>query len=296
LLSEHPKANELSNSMLSFKDLFLVGFFLSIGLSGIPTFESVGIALLLCLVLPFKAFLYFITLTRFKLRSRTATLSSLSLANYSEFGLIVGAAALSHTWIDPEWMVIFALALTFSFIIASPINLAANHLFIKWHSFLVKFEREERLPDDRPVDVGESEIIILGMGRVGTGTYDILEKKYGKNVLGIEYNKAEVLKHKAANRNVILGDITDSDFWSRIHPSSNARLVILATSKHSSHLHVLDELKSFGSKMKIAALWRHKEEEQELKDNGVEIIFNLYTEAGMGYAEHILQEYSNQSI
>ena len=59
LLANHPRAKELANSMLSLKDLFLVGFFLSIGLSGTPSLEAMGISLLLAIVMPVKIFLFF---------------------------------------------------------------------------------------------------------------------------------------------------------------------------------------------------------------------------------------------
>jgi predicted Kef-type K+ transport protein len=128
LLANHPKAKELSNAMMSFKDLFLVGFFLTIGLSGLPDIQALGISILFTLLLPFKIILFFLLLTRFKFRAQTATLTSFNLANYSEFGLIVGAAGVSGGLINPEWMVIFALALSLTFIIASPLNLAAQKI------------------------------------------------------------------------------------------------------------------------------------------------------------------------
>ena len=46
-ISTHPKAAEMAKSMLSFKDLFLVGFFLSIGMAGQLSLEALIIALLL---------------------------------------------------------------------------------------------------------------------------------------------------------------------------------------------------------------------------------------------------------
>ena len=58
LLSGHPKAKELGNAMLSFKDIFLVGFFLTIGLSGIPDWEAFGISLLFTIVLPLKVIIF----------------------------------------------------------------------------------------------------------------------------------------------------------------------------------------------------------------------------------------------
>ena len=37
LLACHPKASDLSKSLFSFKELMLVGFFLSVGMQGLPT-------------------------------------------------------------------------------------------------------------------------------------------------------------------------------------------------------------------------------------------------------------------
>jgi len=128
LLATHPKAGELANSLLGFKDLFLVGFFLTIGLAGTPSLAAVGLAALLAVLVTFKVALFFVLLTRFKLRARTAVLSSLNLANYSEFGLIVVAIAVSNGWIGSEWLVIIAIALSITFVLASSLNTAADTL------------------------------------------------------------------------------------------------------------------------------------------------------------------------
>ena len=64
LLAAYPKAPELADRLLGFKDLFLVGFFLNIGISGSPTLAGFVIALLLALAMPFKAALFFGILTR----------------------------------------------------------------------------------------------------------------------------------------------------------------------------------------------------------------------------------------
>ena len=90
---------------------------------------AVLIALLLTGLVVFKVLLYFFLFTRFKMRARMATLSSLTLANYSEFGLIVGAIAVSNAWLSEDWLVTIALALTMTIVIASPISLRANRLY-----------------------------------------------------------------------------------------------------------------------------------------------------------------------
>jgi predicted Kef-type K+ transport protein len=122
MLASHPKASELAKSLFGLKDMFLVGFFLSIGLSGAPALQDIGIAALLTAVIPIKVGLFFFLLTRFKLRARTSLLASLSLANYSEFGLIVGAIGVSNGWIGSQWLIIIAIALSMSFVLAAPLN------------------------------------------------------------------------------------------------------------------------------------------------------------------------------
>ena len=99
MLASHPLASDVSKRLLGFKDLLLVGFFLSIGMSGSLTVTSVLIALLLTALVIFKVGLFFAVFARFGLRARTATLSSLTLANYSEFGLIVGSIAVANAWL-----------------------------------------------------------------------------------------------------------------------------------------------------------------------------------------------------
>ena len=294
LLSGHPKAEELSKAMLSFKDLFLVGFFLTIGLSGIPSPEMLGIAILFALFIPLKTGLFFLLLTRFKLRARTSTLTSLSLTNYSEFGLIVGAVGVSAGWISNEWMVIFAVALSITFILASPLNSSAHNIYSKWHLRLQRFETQKRLPYEAALNTGDSNIIILGMGQMGTGTYDALNKKYGKMVLGIDYDEDRIEQHKKLSRNVIFGDATDTDFWERVGPSNKIRLIVLAMANHTSNLLVLDGLNVAGFKGKITATAHHDDEIEKLKEAGADEVFNFYAEAGVGFADHICQIYEEQ--
>ncbi|MCB1778469.1 MAG: cation:proton antiporter, partial [Candidatus Competibacteraceae bacterium] len=89
LLASHSRAMELSKALWSLKEVLLVGFFLQIGLEGWPSLATLGGALLLALLLPLKAALFFFILTAFRLRARTAFLTALALASYSEFALIV---------------------------------------------------------------------------------------------------------------------------------------------------------------------------------------------------------------
>ena len=66
------------------------------------------------------------------MRARTAFLVSLSLANYSEFGLIVGTIGVALGWLDSGWLVVLAIALALSFMLAAPANSMAHGLYARW--------------------------------------------------------------------------------------------------------------------------------------------------------------------
>ena len=59
LLAGSKKADELAKRLLGFKELFLVGFFLSVGMTAIPGTDEIILALILLLFLPFKSFFLF---------------------------------------------------------------------------------------------------------------------------------------------------------------------------------------------------------------------------------------------
>lgn len=122
IVANTAKADEMSKTMLNFKEFFLVAFFLSIGLTGTPEWWMLGVACVFLLLLPIKSFLYFWILTKFRLRARTSFWISLSLSNYSEFALIVGAVAVSSRLISAEWLLVIVITVALSFLISSPLN------------------------------------------------------------------------------------------------------------------------------------------------------------------------------
>jgi len=61
----------------------------------------------------------FVLLTRFRLRARTAIHTTLTLSTFSEFGLIVAAAALGAELLDQEWVSTIAVTVAASFVVAS---------------------------------------------------------------------------------------------------------------------------------------------------------------------------------
>lgn len=289
LLGAHAKTKELAKTLLSLKDVFLVGFFLMVGLTGLPTGESVAIALALALLLPLKGALFLWLLGRFRLRSRTSLVASLALTNYSEFGLIVGGMAVAQGWLSGQWLVTLALALALSFLVASPVNDRAFTLYRRLRERLAALESPTRIPEEAAVDVGAAEVLIFGMGSIGTGAYDTARARLGDAVVGFDIAGDAVAGHVAAGRRVFLASATDPDFWQRLHVDrERIRLVLLAMSSHHENLSAIEQIRGEGFPGLLAATATFTDEVAALQEAGADLAFHTLAEAGTGFAEHAL--------
>jgi predicted Kef-type K+ transport protein len=290
VLGGHGKSKELADNLLSLKDVFLVGFFLSIGLTGLPTWENLGVALALCLLLPLKVLFFFALLTRFRLRARTALLASLGLGNYSEFGLIVGAVAVSAGWLPSSWLVTLALAVGLSFLFASILNGRAFTFYRRFRDRLLRFEHPRRVEEERPVHAGDAEVLIFGMGRVGTRAYDAVREAIGDAVVGFDVDDRLVARHRTAGRRVHEASATDPDFWERLQVDRDAvRLVLLAMSSHVENRVAIDQLREAGFEGVLAATARFDDEVETLEKQGADVVFHAFADAGPAFAERAMK-------
>ncbi|WP_395373640.1 cation:proton antiporter [Marinicella sp. W31] len=290
MIASHPKAEELVKNMLNFKNLFLLGFFLSIGLNGLPTTETILIALLLLPIALLKGALFLGLFLKFNLRARTSLLSSINLGNYSEFGLIVIAIGVSNNWISNDWLIVMALTISFSFVVSSFLSKHANHLYTQYRDKWKKHQSDQRLPYDQLLNLGDAQVAVIGMGAVGTGAYDQLVTTHNDKVIGVDINNITVENHRSENRHVIHGDPSDADFWDRVNQSHSLNLILLTLPQFNTSLAVVEMLKESDFKGQIAATAKFPDEIEQLSEAGVHTVFNMHTEAGAGFASHVTRE------
>ena len=291
LIAGLPKANEMYKSLMSFKDLFLIGFFLSIGFTALPSLDMLMVASLFALVLPVKFLLFFGILVLLNVRARTSFLSALLLANYSEFGLIVASLSVNQNWLTQEWLVIIALSVSFSFIFTTLIYKSAHAIYASNKAFFIRFQRHQARMCQPYESNDNAEILIIGMGRVGSGAYAELIKQFPEQVWGIEVDQQRAALFKERNLNVTWGDADDIEFWECIN-LKKIKLVMLAIPSVLEMKHILYQLKKQNYRGRIAAIAHYEDEREELMKLGADVAFNYYAEVGMGFAEesmHLLR-------
>ena len=286
LLAKHPNAPELSRSLMTFKDLMLVAFFLQIGLHGRPGLDELLLGVALLAVLPFQIAFYAVLLWAMRLRRRTAFLASLVLGNFSEFGIIVAVVGAEVGLLDERWVLVISLAVAFSFAVSAVVNRRGVELATRMVPLLPHHSTYQLHPDDRLVDVGQADALVFGLGRIGMATYSRLRDGYGLSVLGVDQDQARVAELRAKGFDLLRADATDVEFWGRVERAGRIRVVVLAMPFHSANLIALARLHAAGFTGRVAALARYDDDAAELRRHGADAVFHLYGAAGAELADH----------
>ncbi len=284
LIAGYPKATELYKSLIGFKDLFLIAFFLSIGFTALPTLETLGVALLIAAFLLVKFALFMWLFLFFRMQSRNAFLCALLLSNYSEFGLIVANMAVTKQWLGGEWLVTIALAVTLSLILSNVVSKYSHKIYARFQHDIARLQFRKPAREAKVEQPEAARIVVLGLGRVGAATYDSLNKTSPGCVLGVDADEEKILEHQAMGRRVIVGDGEDCGFWDQID-MDKISLVMLAPPGIFELKSIIELLRDRGYAGKIACITRFEDERQPLLDIGADLVFNYFSEVGAGFAE-----------
>ncbi len=288
LLSRHEKASELSRSLLGFKDIFLVGFFLTIGLVALPDLSMMVTAVLLVPLLLIKLLMFYFAFVRFRLRARTASLSSLLLTNYSEFGLIVMVVGVNLGLIAKEWLVILALSISLSFVLTCVYYHRAHSIYARFKTLLHRFERNNPLAEDIFFQPTNAEVLVIGTGRIGLGAYQALRDQLGNQVWAMDADHERVAEQRQQGLQVFEGDGESVDLWENLD-ISKIELVLIATPVTEDCRNITEQLQLAGYRGKIAAIARYEDDREALLSYGIDKVFNFFVEAGIGFAEDSLR-------
>lgn len=277
-LSSHAKTEDISEKLWGLKEIFLVAFFLQIGLSELPSIEQIKDAAMLLLSLPLQGGLFFILFVLVGLRARTAFISSLALMTYSEFALITTQAVVEAGLLSSQWQAAISLAVASSLAIAAPLNRFSHRLFSVFEPFLIRFERHIEHPDRLPESIGVAEWLIFGMGRTGTSAYLALHEKE-QRVVGFDADPIILEKQLGAGRRVIYGDAEDIELLNGLR-LERIKGIILTMPDFEVRCTTVKQLRKRGYKNAIGTICYFKEERELLEILGANFVIHPLTQAG----------------
>jgi len=219
-LANLPYNIEIIGKVKSLRDFFSVIFFVSLGMQLLlGTFNVIlkPLIILLLLVIIVKPLIMIFTTAFFGYKKRTAFLTSVSLAQISEFSLIIVTQGLLLGHINQE---IFSMT-----VLLAIITITLTTYFIKFENSIYKsvadylnvFDKfsENKVGLEYVPRKKRTEIIMCGYNRVGYGIVKTL-KKMKKSMLIVDYNP-ETIKHLIKEKIPCLyGDIGDLELLERL--------------------------------------------------------------------------------
>jgi len=276
LLGSLPYNIEIIGRVKGIKDFFAVIFFVSIGLELIPVNLSkiiLPLGVMLGLTLLLLPIITLFILALFGYKRRTAFLTSISLAQISEFSLIIVAFGFNKGHIGSE---VFSLT-----ILVAIITIGLTAYIIKFDdklyqwvgkklTFFDKLSKHNKELISYLEEGAKHKVVLIGYDRIG---YSILQKlmKMKKNVVVVDLNP-DVIKHLIKKKvPCIYGDIGDEEIMKRLS-LEEAELVISTVPSHSDSLLLIKKVRELNPEATIIVTSYDTEDALELYKKGADYV------------------------
>ena len=295
-LAPLPYNIEIISRIKSLRDFFATIFFVTLGMQIVlPAGTSIFLPVLLfsLFVLIGNPLIVLILMSVMGFKSRPSFLTGLSIAQISEFSLILVAVGVSTGALPPAIMSIIALVAVITFTISSYMITYDEKLYRMFKKTIKPFEKLairklhlEHMPGDT-----DYQIILCGCNRVGRGVLESAEK-LKKRVLVIDFNP-EII-HKLAKEKVhaLYGDIGDVDILERILRHKPEMIVSTVPDLIDNCL-ILQTIKRKNSKLKIILTANTLDDALELYHEGADYVL-LPHQLGRDHIATLLNQNTKQ--
>jgi Kef-type K+ transport system membrane component KefB/Trk K+ transport system NAD-binding subunit len=223
-------------------------------------------------------------------RKRTSFLAGLTVAQISEFSLILGALGVSLGHIDIQSMGLITLVGVVTICASTYMILNSGALYRWLAPLLTILERKdphrEAASDSLPETTGES-IILLGLGNYGGELAEnLLERR--KRVVGVDFDPQALKQWREQGLAVLYGDAGDPELLDQL-PLEKARWVVSTVRDRDLNLTLLKALaeRGFGGRMAIAA--RDEEEALIFRSSGAHVVLRPFRDAAEQAADALTE-------
>lgn len=248
-LASLKQEHQIAARVRPLRDFFIVIFFIILGSQIVVTFQFKILfeALLLsAFVLMIKPLIVLVSLARLGFKRRTAFLSGVSLAQISEFSLIILFLAYKQHVVSSETVSVLTLTALITFGVSSYLLVYATKIYRSVEKYLRFVEVKEVFAEKNVKTELEDHVVLIGCDRLG---WEVLKqlKKQGKKVLVVDFNPTIINSLKEAQVDFLFGDVTDPEIWEEAN-IEKAVLIISTIFDPDDTEELLHNLKDSGSK------------------------------------------------
>jgi len=278
--------------LTSLRDFLLLFFFIDLGarLEWETVGAQMGNALIFSIfVLVGNPLIVVIIMGILGYRRRTGLLAGLTVAQISEFSLIVAALGLSLGHINPETMGLITLVGVVTICLSTYMILYSDVLYRYLAGPLKIFERKVPYMEtgQEPAPDTVYDALLVGVGNYGSGlARHLLERK--KKIIAVDFNPSALEVWRARGVPVLYGDMGDPEIHESL-PLGRTRWVVSTMRDLTMNITLIRLLRLRDYNGKIAVTAESEDEVKAYRDEGVDAILEPLRDAAEQAVDSLAQ-------
>ncbi|MGQ3686079.1 MAG: cation:proton antiporter [Candidatus Loosdrechtia sp.] len=292
-LASTPYRDSIGGRLVSVRDFLLLFFFIQLGQQldmGMVGKQIVPAILLSFFVLIGNPMIVMVIMGMLGYKKRTGFLAGLTVAQISEFSLILGALGLSLGHINHDAMGIITLVGIITIGLSTYLILYSHKIYDKLAPMLDIFERKYAYREEMDISnlPANIEVIVFGIGRYGSHIANKLAD-HGIPILGVDFDPHLVKEWYRKNKNVQYGDVEDPEFHATL-PLHKAKFVISTLPDIETNLIIMSSLREQHFKGRIALTAHNRKDAEKLREKGADMVLLPFEVAAEHVAEIFLEQ------
>ena len=290
-IASTPYREQVAARLVSLRDFLLLFFFIELGatldLSMLGAQLSAS-AVFSLFVLIGNPLIVMIIMGYMGYRKRTGFLAGLTVAQISEFSLILAALGLSlgHLGQDTVGLITLVGLITIS---ASTYMILYSHTLYEWLApWLSIFERKvpHREIDSILSSGTHADVLLVGLGRYGAALAANLRDQ-GCSLLAVDFDPTNVEQHARNGYRVHYGDAEDPEFVATL-PLAQMRWVVSTVRDRAVNRLFVQSLRQQGYRGRIAVAASNQRDATILAQEGVDLVLIPYSDAAREAANRLV--------
>jgi Kef-type K+ transport system membrane component KefB len=290
-IASTPYREQVAARLVSLRDFLLLFFFIELGASldlsalgaqlgasaVFSLFVLIGNPLIVMAIMGYMGY-----------RKRTGFLAGLTVAQISEFSLVLVALGLSLGHLDQTTVGLVTLVGLITISVSTYMILYSHLLYKRLAPWLSIFER--KIPHrelDSQLDEGINvDVLLIGLGRYGAALASTLRER-GCRLLAVDFDPDAVQRHSREGYKVHYGDAEDAEFVATL-PLTSIQLVVSTVRDSSINRLLLHGLRQQNYRGRVMIATHNQQDAQVFKQEGADMVLIPYADAAREAASRIM--------
>ena len=280
-------AEEIAAKLRPLRDFFIILFFVVLGSS--MTFSSLSHLLLPVLVLSSfvlvgNPVIMIVIMNLLGFHKRTSFMTGLSIAQISEFSLILASLGLQLGHLSPDVVTIITLVGLVTIAGSTYLILYSEKLYPKLEKLLSLLELRKNGSDPK-MSKEHIEIFLFGCDRT-SDHFLKLGKRYGYELGIVDFNPAMQERYEKEKVKFFYGDVGNKEFLLEL-PLDHAKLVISSIPTQADNILLCQHLKEVRPICSVLIFAQTRDEAEELYTAGASYVILPHEHAAASIVRHI---------